>query len=156
MIMVHIKNFILISLLLITLNCSGNKVTNVHGFSYIDEKYNKITINKTNKNDVRKIIGPPSSVSDFEDTWFYIERKKLSQSLFKLGKKKIKKNNVLALTFNKNGLLTNKEFFDIDDMIDLEISEKTTKKKFSQNSFGYDILSTLREKINAPVRNRRK
>ena len=101
MIMVHIKNFILISLLLITLNCSGNKVTNVHGFSYIDEKYNKITINKTNKNDVRKIIGPPSSVSDFEDTWFYIERKKLSQSLFKLGKKKIKKNKELALTFQK-------------------------------------------------------
>ena len=42
----------------------------------LETKYDKILLNKSNKNDVRKIIGPPSSISKFDDTWFYIERKK--------------------------------------------------------------------------------
>ena len=41
-------------------------------------------------------------------------------------------------------------------MKDLEIDKRVTKKKFSQNNLAYDILSTLREKINAPTRNKRK
>ena len=71
-----------------TLNCSINKVSNLHGFSSIDSKIDKIELNKTNKNDVRNIIGPPSSKSTFNDLWLYVERKKTNQSLFKLGKKK--------------------------------------------------------------------
>ena len=150
------KNIILIILFLITLNCTGNKVSNMHGYSFITEKYNKITINKTNKNDVRNIIGPPSSVSDFEDIWFYIERKQLSQSLVKLGKKRLDKNDILILTFNQKGLLVNKKLLNINDMNDLKVAEISTRKKFSQNNFMTGILSTLREKINAPTRNRRK
>ena len=156
MIVINMKNFFLITLFLITLNCSGNKVSNLHGFNFINEKYNKITLNKTNKNDVRKIIGPPSSVSDFEDTWFYIERKKKSQPLVKLGKKKIDKNNILILSFNEKGLLTDKKLLNINDMKDLKVAEISTTKKFSQKNFVDGIISTLREKINAPTRNRRK
>ena len=59
-----------------TLNCSINKVSNLHGFSSIDSKIDKIELNKTNKNDVRNIIGPPSSKSTFNDLWLYVERKK--------------------------------------------------------------------------------
>ena len=74
-------------MLLFTLNCSLNKVTNIHGVKFIDKKYDLIVLNKSNKNDVRKLIGPISSVSKFDNTWFYIERKK-NQSILKLGKKK--------------------------------------------------------------------
>ena len=81
--------YLLIVLLLFTYNCTLNKVSNTHGFRLIEEKYSKILINKTNKNDIRKLIGPPSSMSKFEDIWFYIERQKTNQSIFKLGKKKI-------------------------------------------------------------------
>ena len=82
------KNFLLVFIFLFTLNCSINKVSNTHGFSSIDKKVNQIKLNKSNKNDVRKIIGPPSSKSTFNDIWLYVERKKTNQSLFKLGKKK--------------------------------------------------------------------
>ena len=33
--------------------------------------------------------------------------------------------------------------------------EKTTQKDFSQNSFVYGVLSSLREKINSPVSKRK-
>ena len=149
------KLFILLTLFFFTLNCSINKVSNLHGFRFIDTKYKEIKINKTNKNDVRKIIGPPSSISKFNDVWFYIERKKTNQSLFKLGEKKLAKNNILIIEFDKMGLVSNKELLNLDDMNDLKRAELKTIKKFDQDNFVSNLLSTLREKINAPTRRKK-
>ena len=145
----------LIFIFLFTLNCSINKVSNTHGFRFLDKKFNKIIVKETNKNDVKNIIGPPSSTSKFDDIWFYIERKKTNQSLIKLGKKKISKNNVVIIEFNNKGLVINKSLLNINNMQDLKIAEKKTIKKFSQNNLVYDVLSTLREKINAPTRRKK-
>ena len=82
------KVYLLIFLFLFTLNCSINKVSNLHGYRSMEDKFEKIIPFKSNKNDLRKLIGPPSSVSKFDHIWFYIERKKTNQSLYKLGKKK--------------------------------------------------------------------
>tara|TARA_B100001769_G_C21966059_1_gene519738 strand:- start:42 stop:497 length:456 start_codon:yes stop_codon:yes gene_type:complete len=150
------KVYLLIFLFLFTLNCSINKVSNLHGYRSMEDKYIKILPAKTNKNDLRKIIGPPSSISKFDDIWFYIERKKTNQSLYKLGKKKISSNNILIVEFNSLGLVEKKSLLDLNDMNDLMIAEKKTEKKFSQNNLVYNILSTLREKVNAPTRNRKK
>ncbi len=149
------RYFIILFLFFFTLNCSINKVSNTHGFSSIDRKIDKIEINKSNKNDVRKIIGPPSSKSSFNEIWLYLERKKTNQSLFKLGKKNISKNNILIIEFNNMGLVKEKTLLNLNDMNDVKIAEKKTKKKFSQDNFVYNILSTLRDKINAPTRQRK-
>ena len=98
-----------IFLFLFTLNCSTNKVSKIHGFKSIESKFEKLEVNKTNKNDVKRIIGPPSSKSEFNNNiWFYIEREKTNQSIIKLGIKKINKNNILVLEFNSLGILSNK------------------------------------------------
>ncbi len=149
------KVYLLIFLFLFTLNCSINKVSNLHGHRSMEAKYEKILPAKSNKNDLRKIIGPPSSISKFDDIWFYIERKKTNQSLYKLGKKKISSNNVLIVEFNKLGLVENKSLLNLNDMNDLRIAEKKTEKKFSQDNYVYNLLSTLREKINAPTRRKK-
>ena len=146
------RNLFLLILFLFTLNCSINKVSNLHGFRFVDTKIDKIELNKSNKNDVRKIIGPPSSKSAFNDTWLYFERKKTNQSLFKLGKKNISRNNILIIEFNNMGLVKDKVLLDLSDMNDIKIAEKKTEKDFSQDSFVYNLLSTLRDKINAPTR----
>jgi len=57
--------FIIIFFIFI-INCSGNKVSNYHGSKILDDKFNKIEINQTNKNDLVKLIGPPSTTSDFD------------------------------------------------------------------------------------------
>ena len=81
--------FIIIFFIFI-INCSGNKVSNYHGIKKLENKYTKIQVNVSNKNDLIKLIGPPSTVSDFDNNkWFYIERLKSNQSLFKLGKQKL-------------------------------------------------------------------
>ena len=149
------KNIFLIIIFLFTINCSINKVSNNHGFRFIETKYDKILINRTNKNDLRNIIGPPSSISTFGDTWFYIERKKTNQSLLKLGKKKIDNNNILIIDFDNYGIVKEKNLLNLDDMNDLKIADKKTFKKFKQDNYIYNILSTLREKVNAPTRKKR-
>ena len=148
------RNLFFLILFFFTLNCSINKVSNLHGYRFVDTKLDKIELNKSNKNDVRKIIGPPSSESTFNNSWLYFERKKTNQSLFKLGKKTISRNNILIIEFNKMGLVKDKTLLNLNDMNDIEIAEKKTEKDFTQDNFIYNLLSTLRNKINAPTRRR--
>ena len=140
---------------ILTLNCSGNKVSNYHGSKLLNNKHDIIEVNVTNKNDLIKIIGPPSTISDFnENLWFYFERLKTNQSLVKLGAQKIKKNNILIVELNNKGILKSKRILDLDDMNDIEYIKTVTTKEFKNDNFIYGIFSSLREKINAPLRNR--
>ena len=152
--MIVIKYFY-IFIFIIIINCSGNKVSNYHGNKLLSSKYDIIEVNVTNKNDLIKIIGPPSTISDFnENLWFYFERLKTNQSLVKLGAQKIKKNNILIVELNNKGILKSKRILDLDDMNDIEYIKTVTTKEFKNDNFIYGIFSSLREKINAPLRNR--
>ncbi len=138
------------------LSCSTNKVKNNHGVLSLNNKFNKIVVEKSNSNDILNLLGPPSTKSSFDiNIWIYIERKKTNQSIFKLGKQKIEKNNVLVLELDNKGILAKKKLYNLDDMNDYKFVEKATQKDFSQNSFVYGVLSSLRDKINAPVRKRK-
>ena len=149
------KYFLLIIISLILVNCSTNNVVKKHGIAGLELKTNKIFIEKTNKNDVVNLLGPPSTKSSFdENLWLYIERKKVNQSIFKLGIKKINTNNVLVLKFSNNGILENKNFYDLSKMNDIKFSKEITSSGYSKNSFVYSFLTSLREKINAPVKKR--
>tara|TARA_A100001011_G_scaffold172160_1_gene180996 strand:- start:203 stop:658 length:456 start_codon:yes stop_codon:yes gene_type:complete len=149
------KYIIILPLFLFILNCSTNNISNIHGFRLLDIKTEKIKINKTNKNDIRKILGPPSSISEFNDIWFYIERKKTNQKIYKLGRKIISENNVLILNFDVKGIVISKQILDINDMNKIKIADKKTLKKYEQDNLVFNMLSTLREKINAPTRNKK-
>jgi len=114
-------------------------------------------VNKTNKNDIKKILGNPSTKSKFDnDVWIYIERKQSQSKLMNLGKMKITKNNVLVLEIDKYGILKKKEFYNKDDMENIKIVEATTKAGFKKNSFIYDFMSSMRQKINDPLNQRAK
>ena len=52
-------------------------------------------------------------------------------------------------------MVINKSFLNLNNMNDIKIAEKITKKKFGQDNALYDIFSTLREKINAPTRRKK-
>ena len=149
--------YIYFLIFLFIINCTGNKVSNYHGAKSLEIKYEKIYVNKTNKNDLLEAIGPPSTVSDFDkDKWFYFERLKTNQSLFKLGAQKISINNVLIVKLNKFGILEEKKILNLKDMNDLKYLKKTTSKEFKKENMMYNVFSSLREKINAPTRNRKR
>ena len=150
-------NYLFILIFIIIVNCSGNKVTNYHGIKSLKSKYDLIKVNVSNKNDLINILGPPSTTSDFdENKWFYIERLKTNQSIIKLGNQVIKKNNVLIVEFNKMGVIKNKEILNLENMNDLKYLKQTTEKDFKQDNVIYNIFTSLREKINAPARTRKK
>jgi len=147
------KKLFVILLILFVANCSTKKLENKHGLINLEKKKTEITIGKTNKNDVMNIFGPPSTVSAFDDNiWIYIESKKVNQSIFKLGGKKLKKNNTLILHFNNRSLVKKYEFVDIQNMNEINVSKNETQKSYSRQSKLYTILTSLREKINAPTR----
>ena len=73
-------NFII--LLLITTSCTLNKVVKKHGVRNLEKKQSELTINQSNTNDIRSILGPPSTKSKFDnDVWIYIERKQTQSKL---------------------------------------------------------------------------
>ena len=139
------------------INCSGNKVSNYHGIKQLESKFDKIKVDSSNKNDLLKIIGPPSSISDFnKNKWFYIERLKTNQSIAKLGTQKIKKNNVLIVELDNKGVLKSKKLLNLNDMKDIKYIKEITQKEFKNDNLLYNIFSSFREKINAPAKNRSK
>ena len=148
--------FLYFIIFIFIINCTGNKVTNYHGVKSLDAKFSELKLNTTNKNDLYKIIGPPSFKSDFnKNKWFYIERLKSNQSLLKFGTQKIKKNNVLIVELSKEGLLINKKIINLNDMNDVKYLKTQTDKEFQNKSVLYDVFSSLREKINAPIRSKK-
>ena len=114
-------------------------------------------MNQSNKNDILKLLGSPSSKSTFDnDLWIYIERKTDNSSLLKFGKEKILLNNVLILEINSMGILEKKEFLDLDNMKNIKFAEQTTENQYKKNSFLYDFLSSMRQKINDPLGKRKR
>ena len=144
-------------LFLITIGCSNNKVVYNHGLLAIEAKSDKIEISKTNKNDILKIFGKPSTISLFDDNlWFYIQRVKKNQSLIKLGNTKITSNKVLEIKFNSYGLVENKKLYLVEDMNELKKVKKVTTKEFETTSKLGKLLKSLEQKINSPKTNRKK
>ena len=145
--------YLILFVFLFTLSCTINKVKNNHGVLSLEDKFSKIQINKSNTNDIINIFGPPSTKSTFDNKiWIYIERKKTNRSIFKLGNQKIDTNNVVVLEIDKMGLLKKKEIFDINSMNKYKFTENTTETTYKKNSYIYGVLTSLREKINAPTK----
>ena len=147
--------YLLIIFLFIT-NCSLNKVVKKHGIRNLEIKQEKLNINQSNINDITKLLGPPSTKSTFDnDIWIFIEREITHERILKLGKEKLITNNVLVLEINNKGMLIKKDFYDINKMNDIKLSSLKTKNKYSKRSFVYDFLSSMRQKINDPLKKRK-
>ena len=147
-----IKILYIIFLSFIVTNCSFKPVVKHHGVPFLEKKQTSLIVNKTNINDIKKILGNPSTTSKFDnDIWIYIERKQTQSKLSNLGRMKIFKNDVLVLEIDKYGILKNKEFYNKDDMEKLKIVEATTEAGFKRNSFVYNFMSSMRQKINDPL-----
>ena len=151
------KTFVclIITFLFIT-NCSLNKVVKKHGVRNLEIKQEKLNINQSNVNDITQLLGPPSTKSTFDnDIWIFIEREITHEKIFKLGKEKLITNNVLVLEIDNKGMLIEKEFYDINKMNEIKLSSLQTKNVYSKRSFVFDFLSSMRQKINDPLKQRK-
>ena len=133
-------------------NCSFNKAIKHHGVNLLEKKQEKLFVKKSNKNDIVKLLGAASTKSTFDnDIWIYVERKITTKKLIKLAKKKIIVNNVLVLEIDKYGLLAKKDFYNLNNMNDLDFSKNETELQYTKRSFVYDFLSSMKQKMNDPL-----
>ena len=138
-------------------NCSFKPVVKHHGVPFLEKKQLELKVNESNKNDIIKILGNPSTTSKFDnDVWIYIERKQTQSKLKNLGKMKIFKNDILVLEIDNYGILKKKELYNKEDMKNIKIVEATTEAGFKRNSFIYEFMSSMRQKINDPLGQRAK
>jgi outer membrane protein assembly factor BamE (lipoprotein component of BamABCDE complex) len=152
-----IKILYIIFLSLIVSNCTIKPVVKHHGVPLLEKKQKKLIINKSNKNDITKTLGIPSTTSKFDnDVWIYIERKQTQSKIKNLGKMKIFKNDVLVLEIDDYGILKSKKFYNINDMEKLKKSKYQTQTAFTKKSFIYNFMSSMRQKINDPLGKRAK
>ena len=115
----------------------------------------KIQVKTTNRNDLIRIFGEPSTKSTFDnDVWIYIERKITNTHL--LGRRELIVNNVLVLEIDQRGLLAKIDFYNIDDMKKIKFDKDKTTISYRKRSFVYDFLSSMRQKINDPLGVRKK
>ena len=150
------KKILIFAVFFLILNCSFNKVIQNHGVHNLEKKQAKLKINQSNKNDIFSIIGPPSTKSSFDnDIYIYIEKKTSSSKLTKLGKKKLIKNNVLVLEVDNKGVLLSKQFYNMDDMKNIQFDETITEMNQSRKSFIYNFLYSVRQKIDDPLGKKR-
>ena len=149
------KIFLIILAIFLT-SCKLNKVVNHHGIHNLEAKSQELLINQTNINQIKRLLGPPSSTSYFdEDILIYLERKTSNSKLLKLGKKKLIANNVLLLEVDNRGMLINKEFLNQDDLNKLTFTNKTTETIDDQESFVSRALSGVITKIDDPLGKKR-
>ena len=140
--------YILLFFLIILNACQRNEVIKSHGISYLEKREKLITVNQSNKNDTINVLGQPATKGMINNNlWIYIERTRTRGKLFKLGRNYLKRNNVLVLEFDKYGVLTKKEFYDKNDMKEVNFVKAITENEIKKENFIYSFLSSIRQKM---------
>ena len=141
----HFKSFIL---LFILANCQLQESKSTHGIVFLENRAKKLIINKSNRNDVINIVGNPQIKDEMDDNnWIYLERVLSKGKFHELGKHKLKENNVLMLTFDKYGILKEKEFYKKEDINKIEFSKNETKNDLTKKSFVQKFLQSIKQKM---------
>ena len=147
---------ILIILTIFLSSCKLNKIVNHHGIPNLELKSKELFINETNINEIKKILGPPSSTSYFDnDVYIYLERKTSNSKLLKLGKRKLLVSNLLILEIDNRGMLKNKRFLNKNDLNNLKISKKVTGLSTQEQSIISQALSNIVDKLDDPLGKKR-
>ncbi len=142
------KKIIYLVLFVILIGCQLQDTIKTHGIIYLENRSKALSVNKSNKNDVIKVMGQPQ-IKSFEDDnmWIYAERVLTKGKFHKLGQNVLKENNVLALKFDKYGILINKKFFDKSEINRFSFSKKKTENDISKKSFVSSFLESVRQKM---------
>ncbi len=144
----HLQILILFTISIILSNCQFKEPIKGHGINFLENRSQKITLSKSNKNDVINVLGNPHTTSIGDDNlWFYFDRKVSSGSIIKFGERDLLENNVLVLSFDKYGIVDKKEFYNKEDMKKIKYSEMNTENPVSKQSFVASFLQSVRQKM---------
>jgi outer membrane protein assembly factor BamE (lipoprotein component of BamABCDE complex) len=149
----HIKK-LFITLFIIVTACQLQDPDKNHGIIFLENRANKLVINKSNQNDTLVILGEPHSKSvESQNIWMYVERTLSKGKYHKLGQHVLKSNNVLVLKFDKYGVLNEKTLYDKNDIKKVKFSKKKTENRLTKTSFVESFLSSVKQKMYGTKKN---
>ena len=139
------KKITLFILILFTFSCKLTPVNKISGIQNLDEKLKSIEIGKSNKNDIREVLGYSVAFEpDNENIWYYME---IQEGRNFFGKKIILKNLFVVLEFDNKSILLKKEIYKPGD-IDKDIfTKEITDSKTIDKNFVKDFLSSTRKRL---------
>ena len=142
------NNLLYLLVFIILISCKLQEPLKTHGIIFLENRSQKLVLNKSNKNDVIRIMGRPHIKEDeINQSWIYLERILTKGKYHKLGRHILKENNVLVLNFDKYGVLKNKQFLKKEDLKKLEFSQKITENELTQKSFVQKFLQSIKQKM---------
>jgi|TARA_B000000557_G_C20760401_1_gene437106 outer membrane protein assembly factor BamE (lipoprotein component of BamABCDE complex) len=142
------NNLLYLLVFIILISCKLQEPLKTHGIIFLENRSQKLVLNKSNKNDVIRIMGRPHIKEDeINQSWIYLERILSKGKYHKLGRHILKENNVLVLNFDKYGVLKNKQFLKKEDLKKLEFSQKITENELTQKSFVQKFLQSIKQKM---------
>ena len=116
---INFKTLVILSLFFTPFGCS--KIVEQNGVPTNDEIFEKLSIGKSTKSQVKKILGEPLMIDDqLVETWIYFSQKIEKVAFFE---PKLSSREVILLSF-KNSILIKKETFSKRDSKIIEISTK--------------------------------
>ena len=126
-------------------SCKLNRIENIHGIQDLRNHAKNLKKEINNQNDVINLIGNPHLI-DFKDKniWIYYE---IVETKNLYGEKKILKNDVILLEFNKKGILLEKKIFTKEQMNKIEFSENFTESKGINASLIKDLLASSKKRM---------
>ena len=142
------NNLLYLLVFIILISCKLQEPLKTHGIIFLENRSQKLVLNKSNKNDVIRIMGRPHIKEDeINQSWIYLERILSKGKYHKLGRHILKENNILVLNFDKYGVLKNKKFLKKEDLKKLEFSQKITENELTQKSFVQKFLQSIKQKM---------
>ena len=142
------NNLLYLLVFIILISCKLQEPLKTHGIIFLENRSQKLVLNKSNKNDVIRIMGRPHIKEDeINQSWIYLERILSKGKYHKLGRHILKENNVLVLNFDKYGVLKSKQFLKKEDLKKLEFSQKITENELTQKSFVQKFLQSIKQKM---------
>ena len=142
------NNIFYLLIFIILIGCKLQEPLKTHGIIFLENRSQKLVLNKSNKNDVIRIMGRPHIKEDeINQSWIYLERILSKGKYHKLGRHILKENNILVLKFDKYGVLKNKKFLKKEDLKKLEFSQKITENELTQKSFVQKFLQSIKQKM---------
>ena len=134
-------------------SCALNKVDNVHGVSNLKNKVSLIKNNKSNKNDIIRILGPMPVIDKKDNRWAYFE---VRETKTKYGKKNVYVNDYIEIYFDKYGIVKKFEFFNLSNMNDIKFAKERTRSLGVKDTFTKNLLSSTRQRMEMHVKNSKK
>lgn len=132
--------FGLVVLLAGTLTACVASVRN-HGYIPPDDVLDEIVVGIDNRASVEETAGPPSSAGVLNDSGYYYVRSRVRSFAYQAPR--VIERQVLAITFDEDGVVSNIERFGLEDGRVIVLERRVTQSSVVDRSFLRQLISAI-------------